>query len=581
MTWLSGPRFTQHPTSGRWYHSQFELIVHNYLVETKTPYYSGVDPQVLFPPNNKRSDDIVIPERPTLDLPEVRIEVAGMWENRMFGEEKMMKYRNDKTEVHNYWINRDVIHILLKPIGRSNLPRKYLEQELGKYVGGSQALIDALEPPRRPAATYNAEKEMLEAIQSFFTKGDQITSTLILKKLGPGFYSRLTKFYPNQTLHTVAERCNLSTMNAPYGETQAQFISRLRDMMNERYGGLLPSSEKLRIEESWVNERATHFFGSYRNLRTHLGLGQLRREPYTLSEVKELLTGICVDGVNPTTSEVYRQYPGLVDFLHRNCRIEDEPFQVILSRLLGTEMNVTRLPMASYCETVSWLENNSVNNCLPDIRQGAVPSPIFRRLENECVERGWGLWGIPVTASRLTRGLKPKRVKLEGRNLPAPPLIEQILEDLSRAAQTYGREVVKEWDPTTLRNYEKRLSNNLGILARQIGLSKKLIHYDMLRIPWLERRDARNRIIRCTECWIGWSRDLQVRNPTDILTSKERQAYVNPFNKFYRTRFPNVESAFTAAREVEHPEWYVNHPFLDRIWDSNNPFDEWIVLVSH
>lgn len=275
MSGLPNSKSAQHPISGRWYQSQLELAVHNYLVETQTPYYSGVDPQVLFPPNHMRSDDIVIPERPTLDLPEVRIEVAGMWRNKSFGEEKMLKYQKDKTEVHNYWVNRNVVHIILKPSGRSNMPRKYLEQQLGKYVGGSQALIDALDPPRRPAATYNAGKEMLDTIRTVFTKGSQISSDLILEKLGPGFYLRLTKFYPNQTLHTVAELCELTTMNAPYGETEDQFISRLRKLMDERYGGSLPSSEKLRQEESWVNERATHFFGSYRKLRTHLGLKQL------------------------------------------------------------------------------------------------------------------------------------------------------------------------------------------------------------------------------------------------------------------------------------------------------------------
>jgi hypothetical protein len=381
------------------------------------------------------------------------------------------------------------------------------------------------------------------------------------------------------SIHQLADAAELFVSVGHYSETESQFLSRLRS----RFPNIdsLPSSHELAITGySWVNERADHFFGSYRNLREHLGLTQLRREQYTLNEARELLMEMCVGGVNPTTTEVYSKHPGLVRFIDRELGQEGSPFQVTLARFLGTRMNSTRLEMASLNETISSLRQSSVNGCLPDIRFGPLTSPVIRRLEFESLERRWSHWGLPVTASRLTRGLKPKRVKLEGRNVQAPPLIEQIIEDLSRAIQAYGNAEVRGWDPTELKNHEKRLSNNLNLLGSSLGLSPKLIHYDVMRIPWLERTDNRNRVVRGTECWIGWCRDLSLRHPLDNPTGSERQAYNNPFNNHYSEFHESLESAIDVARGIEYPEWFVNHAFLNQIWSLENPFDEWVSWAS-
>lgn len=547
-----------------------EYKIANFLNNTDTPFYSGLDNETLLGDGTRRSNDFVVP--PIANRHDgLRIEWAGFWDYPNL--EIRETYRARKQAVHDYHIGRGEAHILLRPVGKRVPNQQELENLLDGFLGFGDEVH--LNPPRIPASSINSHADYLARVVQFFEVGSEISTTILREhpEFGESFVNRMYTFF--DSIHELADAAELFVSVANYRQTESQFLAKL----HSRFPNInsLPSSHELAMTGySWVNERADHFFGSYRNLRQHLGLDQLRREEYTLNEARELLAEMCVEGMNPTTTDVYSKYPGLVRFIDREVGEVGDPFQVTLARFLGTRTNSTRLEMASLSETISELRQASTGNCLPPIRFGPLSSPIIRRLQHECVERGWSLWGLPVTASRLTGGLKPKRVKLEGRNLQAPPLIEQTLEDLSRAIQTYGSRVVRGWDPTELKNHEKRLSNNLNLLSVSLGLSPKLIHYDVLRIPWLERRDNRNRIVRGTECWIGWCRDLCLRHPNENPTGGERKAYKNPFNNHYSEHHDSLEAAFDIAREIQFPEWFVSHEFLDQIWVLENPFKEWM-----
>ena len=294
---LINAQYQRHTVSGRYYQSNLELRVHNYLVETETPYCSGIDPMVNLNDGTMRSDDIVIPARPSVGLPEGRIEVAGLWNNLTFGEERRDAYRERKLAVHEYWENheREVVHIILTPSGVSNLPLSRIERYLSPYVGGGADIVaehDILHPPQRPGSTYDTAEEMLEAIRERFPRGE-LTHQILVEELGESFYVRLIPFFPNQTLHTVASECGLSTRTAPRNETREQFLARVRIVMNEEFGGALPSTHVLHSSHPWMVIAYKHHFDSWSELLEELGLPPNRvTNTVTEGEIRERLISL-------------------------------------------------------------------------------------------------------------------------------------------------------------------------------------------------------------------------------------------------------------------------------------------------
>jgi hypothetical protein len=247
--------------------------------------------------NPMRSDDIVIPVRPSLGLPEVRIEVAGLWYNLTFGVERRDAYRESKQAVHEYWENheREVVHIILTPSQGSNLPLSRIEQFLSPYVGGGTDIVaehDKMHPPQRPGSTFDTRGDMLEVIRERFPTGE-LTHKALVEELGESFYVRLITFFPNQTLHTVASECGLSTRAAPRNETREQFLARVRIVMNEEFEGTLPTTHQLGITHPWMTVQYQRHFDSWSELLEELGLPPNRvTNKVTEGEIRERLISL-------------------------------------------------------------------------------------------------------------------------------------------------------------------------------------------------------------------------------------------------------------------------------------------------
>ena len=248
---------------------------------------------------------------------------------------------------------------------------------------------------------------------------------------------------------------------------------------------------------------------------------------------------------------------------------------------MGLEPNNTIYPMASEAELIQWLTEHSGDGDLPNLSltyNAEFTSPLLRRLQQVPLDRSWGNIGLPLVAQRLT-GRKAKTIVWGN---PSKPIevspLDLLVEDLARAVQMHGRDTVREWDLVQLKLRERRIRNILASISELCGIPVKVLWFDVLMVPWTERRTGRGEV-RALHNWRCFCKDIRERYPEGNVHGSERKMYGDQFRKYHRGRANDLDEAIIIAIRESVNVWFLSHPFIERIWETENPHDEYLATL--
>ena len=580
-----------HQPSGRYVQSQSELEIANFLHVNNTPFYCGLDAET-FVGLGMRSVDFVIPAIAGRHG-RVYVEYAGLWHYP--DERRRTEYRNGKFLVQQHLESLGEVYIRIDPVPPSNVPsRNSLMEYLGEYLGGAEEI--ELHPPRVPASTIDGASGILAHIGEYFEEGDEISTAILDEHPMIGgnptnrpsaFVVRMYQFFPDG-IRELAEAGNYYLASSEWGPTLEEFEERLMEHFDPYVD--IPSSEWLRNNDySWVVSQADiHYsegyeYRGYRALRERFGLEQIRRVPYTLQEILTFLHGLDhPEGICPSSGDISdANYSIYVRIQQLSRDLGFTSPQMYISHLMGLEPNNTIYPMASEAELIQWLTEHSEDGILPNLSlnyNAEFTSPLLRRLGQISIDRSWGKIGLPLAAQRLT-GLKARTIVWddESRAFDLSPL-ELLVEDLARAVQQHGRDTVRGWAPGQLIQEEKRIYNILSVISNQREIPIKVLWFDVLMVPWTERRTGRGEV-RALQNWRCFCKDIRERYPEGNVHGSERKMYGGQFRKYHNDRAENLAEAITLAISESVNGWFLSHPFFERIWDTENPHDEYLATL--